>query len=77
MIPILQGPNDQPNPEQTASIASFLFYTYLDSTIWKAYRLPHLSYDELPSLCDYDDATALKKYGYPVCFTTILAHFLL
>lgn len=75
MVTTLQGPNAQPNPEQTASIASFLFYTFLDKTIWKAYNLLHLSYDELPSLCDYDDAAALKKRGYPVCITLVLAHF--
>ena len=43
-----------------------MFYTFLDPTIWKAYRVPHLSYDELPSLCDNDDAAALKKRSYPV-----------
>ncbi|KAF7797051.1 hypothetical protein EIP86_008243 [Pleurotus ostreatoroseus] len=65
-IPLHSEESDtQPSPEETASIASFMFYTFLDPTIWKAYRVPHLSYDELPSLCDYDDAAALKKRSYP------------
>lgn len=56
-----------PNPEQTASIASFLTYVWLDPTIWRAYRVEHLPHDELPPLCDYDEAKNLIKRGYPVC----------
>ncbi|KAJ3543408.1 hypothetical protein NM688_g5857 [Phlebia brevispora] len=75
IIPLLEpypyvpaNPEDaprQPNPEQTASIASFLFYTFLDPTIWRAYRVPHLSLDQLPPLCDDDDANRLKQKSYP------------
>ncbi|GJE96044.1 multidrug resistance-associated ABC transporter [Phanerochaete sordida] len=39
-----------PNPEQTASIASFLHYVFLDPLMWRASRVPHLSHSELPPL---------------------------
>lgn len=55
-----------PNPEQTASIISFTFFTYLDSVIWLGNRVPHLSNDQLPPLCDYDTVKNLIKRSYPV-----------
>lgn len=55
-----------PNPEQTASIASFAFYTFLDPIIWLGNRVPHLSHDQLPPLCDYDRLKNLIKRSYPV-----------
>ena len=55
-----------PNPEQTSSIAVFLTYVWLDPTIWHAYRVKHLPHDELPPLCDYDEAKNLIKRAYPV-----------
>ena len=57
---------ETPNPEQTASIASFLTYTWLDPTVWRAYRVVHLRHDELPPLCDYDEAKNLIERAYPV-----------
>lgn len=56
-----------PNPEQTASILSMSIYTFLDSIIWKAYKVPHLPIDELPPLADYDYAKNLVKRAFPVC----------
>lgn len=56
-----------PNPEQTCSWASLLFYTFLDPIVFLAYRIPHLSYDHLPPLADYDYAKNLIKRSYPVC----------
>lgn len=55
-----------PNPEQTASIASLLFYTFLDSTIWRAYRVPHLPFDDLPPLSNCDEAKTLMSRSFPV-----------
>ena len=55
-----------PNPEQTACIISFLVYAFLDPIIWLAYRIPHLTYDQLPPLCDYDYIRNLIKRSYPV-----------
>lgn len=55
-----------PNPEQTASLISFMFFSFLDPTIWLAYRIPRLTHDLLPPLCDYDYVKNLIKRSYPV-----------
>ncbi|PSS08857.1 hypothetical protein PHLCEN_2v3472 [Hermanssonia centrifuga] len=60
-----KNPSPVPNPEQTASIFSFLFYVFLDPSIWLAYRISHLSLDQLPPMCDYDHAKNLIKRSYP------------
>ncbi|KIP05211.1 hypothetical protein PHLGIDRAFT_534835 [Phlebiopsis gigantea 11061_1 CR5-6] len=57
-------PAQQPSPEQTASIASFLTYVWLDPTIWRASQVPHLPSDDLPSLCDYDEVKNLIRRSY-------------
>ena len=49
----------------------FLTYVFLDPTIWRAYRLPHLPHDQLPPLCDYDEARHLKARAYPVSSTVL------
>lgn len=54
------------NPEQTASIASFLLFAFLDPVIYKAHRVEHLPHDEFPPLCDYDATKHLIKRGYSV-----------
>lgn len=71
---LLQHPMAVPNPEQTASLFSFLTYIWLDPTIWRAYRLPHLPVDELPPLCDYDEMRHLIKRSYPVGLYVVTAH---
>ena len=55
-----------PSPEQTASIAAFLTYTWIEPTIWKAYRVEHLPASELPPMCDYDEVKHLVARSYPV-----------
>ncbi|KAJ4482142.1 P-loop containing nucleoside triphosphate hydrolase protein [Lentinula aciculospora] len=50
-----------PNPEQTASLLSLIFFTYLDSIVWKASKLPHLSTEALPLLSDQDQARVLQE----------------
>ena len=66
-IPVdAKEPMPVPNPEQTASIISFIFYIFLDPIIWLAWRVPHLSRDQLPPLCDYDYVGNLIKRSYPV-----------
>ncbi|KAJ6551726.1 multidrug resistance-associated ABC transporter [Mycena capillaripes] len=54
-----------PNPEQTASILSSALYFFLDPIIFLAYRIPHLDFDLLPPLCDYDYAENLKSRAFP------------
>ncbi|KAI9059804.1 multidrug resistance-associated ABC transporter [Trametes sanguinea] len=60
-----KDPMPEVNPEQTASIFSMSVYTFLDGIIFKAYRLPHLPFDELPPLADYDYAKNLVKRSFP------------
>ncbi|KAJ7630594.1 P-loop containing nucleoside triphosphate hydrolase protein [Roridomyces roridus] len=42
-----KNPMPVANPEQTASIFSFIFYFFLDPIIFLAYRIPHLAHDQL------------------------------
>ncbi|KAI0774725.1 multidrug resistance-associated ABC transporter [Trametes elegans] len=58
-------PASEVNPEQTASIVSMSIYTFLDGIIFKAYRMPHLPWQELPPLADYDFAKNLRKRAFP------------
>ncbi|KAF7377837.1 hypothetical protein MSAN_00207200 [Mycena sanguinolenta] len=53
------------NPEQTASIFSSALYFFLDPIITLSYRIPHLDLDQLPPLCDYDEAGNLKAKAFP------------
>lgn len=54
-----------PNPEQTASPLSLLFFAFLDPVVWKAYRVAHLPASELPHLSDNDCVAWLKKQWFP------------
>ncbi|KAJ7732681.1 multidrug resistance-associated ABC transporter [Mycena metata] len=60
-----KNPMPVANPEQTASILSSVLYFWLDPIISLAYRLPHLPFDQLPPLCDYDYAEDLKARTFP------------
>ncbi|KAI8982789.1 multidrug resistance-associated ABC transporter [Trametes punicea] len=60
-----KDPAPEVNPEQTASIFSMSVYTFLDGIIFKAYRMPHLPWEELPPLADYDYAKNLVKRSFP------------
>jgi hypothetical protein len=59
----MQEPKEA-NAEQTASLASFVTWAFLDEIIFKAYRLPHLPYDELPPLADYDQGKWLRQRSF-------------
>ncbi|KAJ3564413.1 hypothetical protein NP233_g8310 [Leucocoprinus birnbaumii] len=54
----------EPNPEQTASLFSMLTYSFMSPIVYLAYRLPHLSYNQLPPLADYDYAHNLKSGSF-------------
>ena len=60
-----------PNPEETASIFSFLLYVFLDPMVWRAYRVPHLSYDQIPPLPYYDEVKHLIQESYSVSGRTL------
>ncbi|KAJ7272088.1 hypothetical protein B0H12DRAFT_1200283 [Mycena haematopus] len=64
-----QNPMPVPNPEQTASLWSLLFYFFLDPIVFLGYRVPHLKFDQLPPLSDYDYMENLKIRAWPVGFT--------
>jgi hypothetical protein len=53
-----------PNPEQTASILSTIFYFFMDTVIWKAQRVKHLSAEELPDLCEADKTAILAMQAH-------------
>ena len=55
----------KPNDEQTSSWIAFLCYTFLDPLVYEAAKTPHLSYESLPPLADYDRAEWLAKRSFP------------
>ncbi|KAG2070718.1 hypothetical protein BDR04DRAFT_1053972 [Suillus decipiens] len=59
------NPASSPHPEQTSSWLSMISYTWLDCIVFKAYRVPHLSHEELPPLADHDYSRNLKKKSFP------------
>ncbi|KAH8086646.1 hypothetical protein BXZ70DRAFT_549376 [Cristinia sonorae] len=59
-----KDPAPEPNPEQTASIWSMMIYSFLDPVIFLAYRIPHLSLDQLPPLSDYDRTKNLVRRSF-------------
>ncbi|KAF8309909.1 P-loop containing nucleoside triphosphate hydrolase protein [Clavulina sp. PMI_390] len=56
-------PND-PNPEQTASILSVLSFSFMDHLIYMGFKHPHIPFELLPSLCDYDRGAYLNERGH-------------
>jgi hypothetical protein len=54
------------NLEQVTPLYALLLYTYMDATVLKGYRMPHLGAEEFPPLADYDYARNLKKRAFPV-----------
>ncbi|KZV64704.1 hypothetical protein PENSPDRAFT_656364 [Peniophora sp. CONT] len=59
-----ENPSPEPNPEQTASILSFITFSFLDKHIFMAYRLTHLGFDLLPAIADYDRTAHLVKRSF-------------
>ncbi|KAJ3557435.1 hypothetical protein NM688_g1474 [Phlebia brevispora] len=61
---VLSDPEDvsaQVSSEQTASIISRMFVSFLDPLIWTASRGSHVRLDELPVLCEGDSMRNLSK----------------
>ncbi|GJE99674.1 multidrug resistance-associated ABC transporter [Phanerochaete sordida] len=64
-IPVFpERPGNKPSPEQTTSAVSLIIWTFLDPLVWRAYRVPHLSHDQLPPLADYDEAEYLIQQNF-------------
>ncbi|KAK0192579.1 hypothetical protein F5146DRAFT_1040547 [Armillaria mellea] len=60
-------PNDPfpiPHPEQTAPLISLFLYFWMDPVVKAAYRVPHLPYEQLPPLADYDANKTLKASSF-------------
>ncbi|KAI0633979.1 P-loop containing nucleoside triphosphate hydrolase protein [Trametes polyzona] len=64
-VPIHPEDNIVPHPEQTASLLSLLLYFYIEPLIWRAWRLPRLTYDMLHPLADYDHLKNLVGRSFP------------
>lgn len=62
----MQKPSAEPSPEQTASILSLAVFRFLDPVVFLAYSIPHLSFDQLPPLADYDVAENLRAKAFRV-----------
>ncbi|KAF8885698.1 multidrug resistance-associated ABC transporter [Gymnopilus junonius] len=60
-----KNPMEVLNMEQTASLFSLMTYSFLDPVISEAYRVPHLPYDRLPPLADYDYSKNLTDRAFP------------
>ncbi|KZV91547.1 P-loop containing nucleoside triphosphate hydrolase protein [Exidia glandulosa HHB12029] len=58
------NPSPEPAPEQTASLWSFMMFSFLDPLVWAGYRSVHLAYDRLPALADYDASLHLKARAF-------------
>ncbi|KAI9061280.1 P-loop containing nucleoside triphosphate hydrolase protein [Trametes sanguinea] len=56
----------EPSAEQTASLFALLFYTYLESFIWRARRLSRITFEMLPPLPDYDHLKHLIGRSFPL-----------
>ncbi|KAK7690650.1 hypothetical protein QCA50_005749 [Cerrena zonata] len=54
------------NPEQTTSLISFLSYAFMDSVIFKAWRVQHLTIDDLAPLPDEDGTKNLVDPGFKI-----------
>ncbi|KAG8985598.1 hypothetical protein FRB90_004594, partial [Tulasnella sp. 427] len=65
-VPINPKNPSAPNPEQTASILSFVTWSFLDPIVLEASRVSHLPYESLPKLADYDDAEHLMSQAAPL-----------
>ena len=61
-----QNPSPVPNPEQTASVLSLVFYYFTWETIERASGSPESPMDTLPAIADYDIARNLVEQSFKV-----------
>ncbi|KAI0085670.1 multidrug resistance-associated ABC transporter [Irpex rosettiformis] len=60
----LQAVDEKPNPEQTASLLSRLTFDYMNPMVFHAYRSEKFKGEDIPPLCDGDDAEVLIERAY-------------
>ena len=70
-------PMEKPSEQQTASWLSLGLFSWVNTTVYKASRVSHLSLDEFPPLPDTNTTKNLVERTFPVCggiptFETIL-----
>lgn len=58
------NPYPEPAPDQTSPIISMALHFFQEKTVWKAAKVSHLPYDELPPLGDSDEASNLRKRAF-------------
>ncbi|KAH7918842.1 hypothetical protein BV22DRAFT_1100095, partial [Leucogyrophana mollusca] len=59
------NPADTPHPEQTASWVSMVLFIWEDPIVYLAYKMPHLSHEQLPPMSDDDRSRYLIKKAFP------------
>ncbi len=64
---ISRAPDALCNAEQTASPLSMMIYSFLDSIVLLASRVPHLSHDMLPPLADYNYTKTFVQRSFKAC----------
>lgn len=64
-VPVNPKDNAEPSPEQVTPLISLVLWTFLDPVVWLAYRVPHLKFEQLPPLADYDAGKNLVTKGFP------------
>jgi hypothetical protein len=67
-----EAPQDKVNPEQTASLASYFFFSYVQHVIVSAHVNEGEKHPVLPPLADVDYTRNLVKTSYPVCHFSLL-----
>ncbi|GJE87804.1 multidrug resistance-associated ABC transporter [Phanerochaete sordida] len=60
-----EDPTPNPNPEQTCSILSRVFFNFLNPVVWDGYRSPRQVVERLPPLCDYERMKHMSKRSAP------------
>ncbi|KAI1792393.1 P-loop containing nucleoside triphosphate hydrolase protein [Ganoderma leucocontextum] len=58
-------PMDSPNKSQTAPLLSLILFNWLNETVSKASRVPHLPLEDLPPLADTYATQVLVKESFP------------
>ncbi|KAF9000095.1 P-loop containing nucleoside triphosphate hydrolase protein [Cyathus striatus] len=63
-IPVDNKDPRPPPPDQTASIFSLFTYSFLNHIVWLGYCVPHIAFEDLPPLADYDHVKYLRKKAF-------------
>ncbi|KAH9929015.1 P-loop containing nucleoside triphosphate hydrolase protein [Epithele typhae] len=64
VIPRYDPSIENPNEQQRTSLLAYVMFTWLDSTVAKAARVPHLSLDDLPALSADNTAKELVDRSF-------------